>query len=357
MINYAIIFWVSIILSLIFLLISKSIFYKLNLLDKPEKYWYKRNPIPYWVWIIFFPVFFISTYLFIDYSYKLLLIWIFWAIVTIISFIDDRLEVSAKIRLLIQIMIWAVIWLTSIKIWYISNIFWWIINLETYHIEFFSQSIFLIPLIFTIIWYVFIFNSLNWSDGIKWNTSGISIISFFILFLLASILIWEDDYPWALENSKFIIWICIILIWILLPFWYFDIKEKMLMWDSGTMFLAFMLATLAIIAGWKIATVLVVFGVYAIDAIYVIMTRLLAKKNPLKWDFTHLHHRLLDIWLSKKKILIIIYSMSFCFWLASLFLEKVWKIIIFIIIAFIVIYIDKILKQIIKNKIWKINEK
>lgn len=43
------------------------------------------------------------------------------------------------------------------------------------------------------------------------------------------------------------------------------------MWDSGTMFLGFMLATLAIISGWKIATVLAVFGIYAVDAIYVVV--------------------------------------------------------------------------------------
>jgi UDP-N-acetylmuramyl pentapeptide phosphotransferase/UDP-N-acetylglucosamine-1-phosphate transferase len=48
------------------------------------------------------------------------------------------------------------------------------------------------------------------------------------------------------------------------------------------MYLGFMLATIAIIAGGKIATVLVVFGIYSVDAIYVIFSRLLAKKNPLK---------------------------------------------------------------------------
>lgn len=42
-------------------------------------------------------------------------------------------------------------------------------------------------------------------------------------------------------------------------FWWFDVREKMLMGDSGTMFLGFMLASLAIISGGKIATVVVVF--------------------------------------------------------------------------------------------------
>ncbi|MDR3150821.1 MAG: hypothetical protein LBU14_04420 [Candidatus Peribacteria bacterium] len=57
-------------------------------------------------------------------------------------------------------------------------------NLETYNFTLLNHTIYIIPLIFTIIWYVFIFNALNWSDGIQGNTSGLSIISFFILFLL-----------------------------------------------------------------------------------------------------------------------------------------------------------------------------
>jgi len=42
-----------------------------------------------------------------------------------------------------------------------------------------------------------------------------------------------------------------------------------------------MLASLAIISGGKIATVLVVFGIYTVDAIYVVFRRLYNKKNPM----------------------------------------------------------------------------
>lgn len=346
MLEHLQIFLLSIITSLFFIIVFSKLFFRLKILDNPKKYGLKREAIPYSMGIVFFISFFILSYLFVDYNYKLLLIWIFWFIITTISFIDDRIDVSAKVRLLIQILIWAVIGLTSIKIGYISNIFWWIINLETYHFEILSQTIYIIPMIFTIVWYVFVFNALNWSDWIQWNTSWISIISFFILFLLWLILFWKDDYSWWIENAKFIMGLSIILVWILIPFWYFDIKERILMWDSWTMFLAFMLATLAIISGWKIATVLVVFGIYAVDAFYVLFNRLISWKNPLAWDFTHIHHRLLDLWLNKKQVLTLLYSLSFCFWLTALFLDKTGKIIVFIIIVFVVIFINNIVKAI-----------
>lgn len=348
--QYLTIFWLSIITSLILILSFKELFYKFKILDNPKKYWLKREPTPYSMWIVFFISFFIISFFFVDYNYKLWLIWFFWFLITSISYIDDRANVSAKIRLLFQIIIWAIIWVTSIKIWYISNLFWWIANLETHYITLFNHTIYLIPLFFTILWYVFVFNALNWTDWIQWNTSWLSIISFFILFLLWLILFNQDDYAWWIKNAQFIMWISAILVWIIIPFWWFDINEKILMWDSGTMFLWFMLATLAIIAGWKIATVLVVFWIYSVDAIYVIVKRLLNKKSPLQWDFTHLHHRLLDIWLTKNKVLTLVYSLSFLFWLTALFLDKMWKIIVFLIIVVVVIFINKIVETLIIKK-------
>ena len=350
MIEYILIFWISIITSIIMILFFKKLFYKFKILDNPKKYKLKRKAIPYSMGIIFCLSFLILSYYFIDYNYKLWLIWVIGFFITSSSFLDDMLNVSPKIRLLIQIIIWAVIWVTSIKIWYISNIFWGIINLETYYFTIFNYTIYIIPLWFTIIWYVFIFNSLNWTDWLSWNTSGLSIISFSILFLLWLILYNKDiDYD-LIENAVFIMKICLILIWIIIPFWYFDVREKILMWDSWTMFLWFMLATLAIIAWWKIATVLVVFWIYSVDAIYVIIKRLLNKKNPLSWDFTHLHHRLLKIWLSKKWVLTLVYWLSFLFWLSWLFLDKTWKIIVFWIIILTVVFINRIVEIILKKK-------
>lgn len=336
----------SISISYFFISIFKNIFKKYKILDNPKKYNKKRKPIPYSMWITLFLSFLLISFFTVDHTYKYYLIIAFWWIITFISFIDDMLNVNAKIRLIIQIIIWATIWITSIKIWYISNIFGWIIDLETYFLTLLNIKIYIVPLIFTIIWYVFIFNSINWTDGVGWNTSWLSIISFFILFLLWLILFWNDDYEWWIKNAEFIMNISIILVWILIPFWYFDVREKILMGDSWTMFLGFMLATLAIISWWKIATVLVVFGIYSVDAVYVLINRLIKNKNPLKWDFTHLHHRLSNIWLTKNQILSLVYSLSFFFWLTALFLDKTWKIIVFWIIVVVVVFLNKIIERV-----------
>jgi len=176
------------------------------------------------------------------------------------------------------------------------------------------------------------------------------------MFLLWYVLFLRDDYEGGVQNAIFILQMTAILVWILIPFWYYDVREKILMWDSGTMFLWFMLATIAIISWWKIATVLVVFWIYVVDAIYVVIRRLLQKKNPLKWDLTHIHHRLLDLWLEKKEVLWLLYTLSFLFWLTALFLDKFGKMLVFIIIVFVVIFINRIVDTLyLKRKKWKNN--
>lgn len=343
---YLFIFFCSFLLSLCCIWIFSRFFYKYHILDNPKKYGKKRKPIPYSMGVIFFLCFFCLSFFFVDYTYKLLLIWLFGGVITLVSFLDDMISLSPKARLFLQIIIGATIGITSIKIGYISNIFGGIVHLETFHFYIAQKEIFLIPLFFTIVWYVFVFNALNWTDGIQGNTSGLSSICFFVILLLGIKLYMTDTYSGGKENAQFIMQMSCILVWILLPFFYFDYKEKILMGDSGTMFLGFMLATLAIISWWKVATVLAVFWIYAVDAIYVIIRRLMKGKNPLSWDFTHLHHRLQDVGLSKNQILMIVFSFSFFFGTTSLFLDKNGKIIVFIVIAFFVLTLSYIVEKV-----------
>lgn len=342
MLPFIILFVWSICLSYILIWAISKLFIKLDILDNPQKYNKKRKAIPYSMGVVFFLSFFILSYFFVDFSYKLLLIWVFWGVITLVSFFDDMISMSAKLRLFLQIIIGVTIGVTSIKIGYVSNIFWGVIDLETFSFLLAGKEIFIIPLIFTIFWYVFVFNALNWSDGVQWNTSGLSLICFLILFFLGLKLYLTDTYEWGIENAQFIMQMSLILVWTLLPFFYFDYREKILMWDSGTMFLGFMLATLAIISGGKIATVLAVFGIYAVDAVYVIFLRLIQWKNPMAGDFTHLHHRLEKIGFTRNQILTLVFSLSFFFGATSLFLDKTWKITVFIIIAVFVVFLSYI---------------
>jgi UDP-N-acetylmuramyl pentapeptide phosphotransferase/UDP-N-acetylglucosamine-1-phosphate transferase len=230
------------------------------------------------------------VFLFADFSplleKRLLIVLGVGVFISIISFIDDldtigksRIKIPPLARLLMQISVGTIIGLTSIKISYMSHILGGIIPLDSFfssiYIGTFHLVIYWIPILVTILWYVVVFNAVNFSDGVPGLTGGFALISFIILGCLAFKLYITDTSLASQENSRFILSILAIII----PITYFltrsDISRKLIMGDSGTIMLAFLIATLAIIAGGKIATAMSVLGLYLIDFVYVITARIL----------------------------------------------------------------------------------
>lgn len=190
--------------------------------------------------------------------------------------------VSPKLRLTMQVLVGLVVGLTSIKISYISNIFGGILYLDFFSVSLFGYEVFLIPLFFTIFWYVLVFNSVNWSDGVPGLTVGLTTIALFVILISTIRFYLLDTTPALRQNAIFVFGILSILLPSLLWAWYYNLTPKMLLGDSGTMFLAFIIASLAILVGGKVATVATALGVYLVDAIYVIFARISNRKNPLK---------------------------------------------------------------------------
>lgn len=352
-------------ISAIVVFFMKRIFSSLKLLDRPHLYKSEgdRPPAPYSLGVVLWITLFLtSPFILSFFDFTPILIerfWIYivlWLLVTLVSFLDD-LDTIGKasfslppwLRLAFQILIGAIIWITSIKISYLSNIFGdWMIYLDLYSSTWYigntELTIYYIPVFVTIVWYVVVMNALNWSDGIPWLTGGFSLISFLILMGLAVKLYFVDSTLPSQENSRFVLAILMVL----LPttFWLtrLDIARRWLMGDSGTMMLAFSIATLAIIAGWKIATAVSVLGVYLIDAFYVVTVRLLNGKNPMKGDRTHhLHYRLMELGFTPKTTRNFVFLLSFLFWLGAIFLDKVGKIILILLLTVIVIFITRLL--------------
>lgn len=92
--------------------------------------------------------------------------------------------------------------------------------------------------------------------------------------ILAIKLFLTDTTLASQENSRFLLTILVILIPTTFLLTRADIKREVIMGDSGTIMLAFCIATLAIIAGGKIATTISVLGMYVIDLIFVVMMRI-----------------------------------------------------------------------------------
>ena len=103
------------------------------------------------------------------------------------------------------------------------------------------------------------------------------------------------------------------------------------MGDTGSMFLGFLIAVFAIFSGGKIATAFLVLGFPILDAFWVITRRMVQGQSPMKGDLKHLHHRLLEVGLTERKALVLIYLLCLFFGGSAVFLGSTQK--LFLIVA------------------------
>jgi UDP-N-acetylmuramyl pentapeptide phosphotransferase/UDP-N-acetylglucosamine-1-phosphate transferase len=182
----------------------------------------------------------------------------------------------------------------------------------------------LIPIafLFAILWIVFVTNAMNWLDGSPGIVSGTSAIASLVIYFLAA-----EKNLHVIDQSTLSI-MALIIAGASIAFLLFDFpKPRVLMGDSGTMFLGFLISIMAIFNGAKFATVFIVLGIPILDALWTIGRRLLSGKSPFRGDFQHLHHDLLRAGLTERQVNLVYYSVSFGFGLVSLFLHSFGKLI------------------------------
>jgi UDP-N-acetylmuramyl pentapeptide phosphotransferase/UDP-N-acetylglucosamine-1-phosphate transferase len=114
---------------------------------------------------------------------------------------------------------------------------------------------------------------------------------------------------------------------------------KLFMGDSGSHFLGFALATLAIISGGKIATAALVLGVPLIDFFWSSWRRMREGRSPFAGDLEHLHHRLLKMGLAQGQVVMIFVVLSALFGVLGLLGGTWFKIAAFLGLIMLVVLI------------------
>lgn len=325
---------VSFMTTLVGIFIMLRFFPKLKLLDRPHEYGLTRAPIPYSGGVVFFIVFFITTFIFVDITKPIAGVIFAGLLIAFVSFVDDRIRLSPAFRLAAQILAGILVILAGVKIQLLNNPFGAPIFLDKIQFTFLGQNIWLFSALIIIAWLVLMMNVMNWLDGISGLSSGISTIAQISIFLLAS-------RQFNIVDQSAVIIISSVLAASTFAFLLFDFPSpKILMGDSGSMFLGFMLGVLSIIAGGKLATALLIMGFPVIDALWVILRRLLRGRSPFRGDYSHLHHRLLRVGLSQRKALIFNYVLCAVFAAIALLLNStLHKIIAFACVLIITVII------------------
>ena len=97
---------------------------------------------------------------------------------------------------------------------------------------------------------------------------------------------------------------------------------RVFMGTSGAFFLGFAVGALGIMAGAKVATVLLVMGIPILDVAWRILDRFRRGRSPLIGDRGHLHFRLLDLGLSQRQIVLLYYVFCSFFGLLALVISS-----------------------------------
>ena len=257
-----------------------------------------NKPIPRLGGLAIFIGFLLSVVLFADITQQLQGILIGAVIIVIIGVIDDMIQLRALIKFLIQIVAALVAVSFGVVIDTFTNPF----TLSASHyIHLNSLSV---PI--TVIWIVAITNSVNLIDGLDGLAAGVSIISS-IVMLVISLMI--SDINVAVVMAA--------LTGACLGFLPHNFNPaKIFMGDTGALLLGYILATMSILGLFKLYALLsfaapfLVLALPLVDTSFAFLRRLLKGKNPMSPDRGHFHHRLLDMGLSQRQAVLIMYSIS-----------------------------------------------
>jgi len=179
-------------------------------------------------------------------------------------------------------------------------------------------------ILFTLFWLVGMMNTVNWLDGIDGLAGGVVVIAGGVMFA----------HTYRLEQYSIALLALALAGTVLgfLPFNFFP--AKIFLGSAGASVLGFALGILSIIGGAKVATALLVLGIPILDVAWQIFSRLRAHRSPFAADRGHLHHRLLDLGLSQRTIVILYYTFTALSGALALVLPSgVYKLIALVVIA------------------------
>ena len=177
----------------------------------------------------------------------------------------------------------------------------------------------------TVFWIVGMINSINWIDGLDGLSSGVAFIAAVTLGIISL------TTQVTSVGQPLIAVLCFALAGALLGFlrWNFN-PASIFAGTSGVQFVGFTLAVLAILGVAKVAVALLVLGVPIIDTFWIIVRRVTQGRSPFSPDRTHIHHRLLDLGLSHRQTVLVIYGICLGLAVLSMLLSGVTQLYAFL---------------------------
>jgi len=208
--------------------------------------------------------------------------------------IDDRFDLPPGPQLVFQFVLSLVAVATLLWFERFTLPFFGYVELEAYR---WGAWVY-VPL--TTLWMMGMMNTVNWLDGLGGLAAGVGAI----LCLVLAIHMHRVGQP-------SVALLPLALLGALLGFLPYNVApSRVFLGSAGAFFLGYALSCMSLIAGGRVATVLLVMGLPIVDVVWQILDRLRHRRSPGQADRGHLHFRLLDVGLSERAIVLLYWG--FC---------------------------------------------
>lgn len=219
-------------------------------------------------------------------------------IIVIGGVLDDKFDIKPWQKLCFQITAAVCLIVFNVRIISLTNPFF---SKEPY-----MQIGWLFGILLTILWVVGATNAFNLIDGLDGLAAGIAFISSVTIFIVAFL------------NGRYeAMTLTAILSGAIIGFLPYNYNPaSIFMGDTGAQLLGFLLAAISIEGAVKSATAFAIavpilaLGLPIYDTIFAMIRRKINGKPMMQADRGHLHHRLLDMGLSQRQAVLIMYFIS-----------------------------------------------
>src|SRR2546422_6348870 len=243
-----------------------------------------------------------------------------------IGALDDYFQLRARWQLVGQIVLAMVAVVLGVEVGSLNNPLGGVIDLAG-----------ALGFVISVLWIAGMINSINFIDGLDGLSSGIGLVAAITLGVISQAGLAGG------ASQPFVAILCFALAGALAGFlrWNFH-PASIFTGTSGVMFLGYALALLSILGTAKVAVAILVLGVPIIDTFWIIVRRIGSGRSPFTPDRGHIHHRLLDLGLSHRQTVLLIYAV--CVFLGSLALvlslvQQVVAFLLFLILSGLALFV------------------
>lgn len=232
------------------------------------------------------------------------------------GYLDDRYRLPPVATIWAPMIAALVLILFGVEVEKLTNPFGGVIYLQAWQSD-----------VIVFVWLLVVMYTTKFLDGLDGLATSISTVGAFMIMLLSLTLAYlQPDV--ALMSA--------IAIGALLGFLFWNLHPaKLFLGEGGSTFVGYLLGTLAVISGGKLATALLVLGIPLLDVIWIVVRRLKegGVRRVARGDKEHLHHRLLAIGWGQGRIVIVYVLFATVFGALTFFLQSREKLTALIVLA------------------------